>query len=259
MWHDVKMLNTAAGTLVVLCALALLTVGGQWVAQRPMFALKAIVVQGIDNAELRHINALTVKSTALQRIKGNFFSVDLDAVRMAFETVPWVRKAEVRREWPNRLVVSVEEHQPLGTWGEDGHLLSMKGEVFTANLAEAEVDGKLLEFDGPVGSERDVLTRYVELHEWLKPISLTPVAVQLSNRFSWSAKLDNGIMVRFGREYEAAKMKDLVARLTQIYPQLATRFGKQIEGIDLRYPNGLALNAGGVLPGVDVKQNKQAK
>ncbi|MFX6702108.1 FtsQ-type POTRA domain-containing protein, partial [Acinetobacter baumannii] len=88
---------------------------------------------------------------AVPRIHGNFFTADLTAVRAAFEAVPWVRKAMVRREWPDRLVVKIEEHKALGTWGEDGKLLSQKGDVFTANLAEAEDDGDLLEFDGPPG------------------------------------------------------------------------------------------------------------
>ena len=43
---------------------------------------------------------------------------------MAFESVPWVRRAAVRREWPNKLVVVIDEHKPLGTWGEDGKLIT---------------------------------------------------------------------------------------------------------------------------------------
>ena len=129
MWHDIKLLNTITSALIGLCVLALLAAGLLWLAQRPMFALKAITVQGIEKSELRHVNALTVRSTALPRISGNFFSVNLDAVRQAFEAVPWVRRASVRREWPNRLIVMVEEHQPLGSWGEDGRLLSVGGEV----------------------------------------------------------------------------------------------------------------------------------
>ena len=259
MWHDIKLLNTLTGALLALCALVVLSAGLLWLGQRPMFALKAIVIQGMEGGELRHVNALTVRSTALPRIKGNFFSVDLDAVRAALEAVPWVRKAAVRREWPNKLVVSVEEHRPLGTWGEDGRLLSVKGDVFTANLAEAEVDGKLLEFDGPSGSEKEVLVRYAELHQWFKAINLAPVSVQLSNRFAWSVRMDNGMTVKLGREQGQVKAKDLVARLTQVYPQLTARFGSKIESVDLRYPNGLALSAGGVPSGVDVKQKRQVK
>lgn len=256
MWHDIKLLNALTSALLGLCALVLLIAGLWWLAQRPMFALKEMVVQGMENRDLRHVNVLTVKGTALPRIKGNFFTANLDSVRAGFEAVPWVRKATVRREWPNKLVVSIEEHQPLGTWGSDGRLLSVKGDVFTVNLAEAEVDGKLLEFEGPKGSEKEVLARYAELYEWFKPIKLEPVSVQLSGRFAWSVKLDNGMKVNLGREQGKVTLKNLVARLTQVYPQLTARLGAQIESVDLRYPNGLALNVGSVSSATDSKQKK---
>jgi cell division protein FtsQ len=256
MWQDMKLLNAITSTLVCLCVLALLAAGFWWLAQRPMFALKEIVVQGMENTELHRINVLTVKSAAQTRIKGTFFTANLDSVRAAFETVPWVRKVAVRREWPNKLIVSIEEHQPLGTWGEDGRLLSVKGDVFTANLAEAEVDSKLLEFDGPAGSEKEVLARYADLHEWFKPINLEPVSVQLSGRFSWSVKLNNGMKVKLGREQGKVRLRDLVARLTQVYPQILARLGNRIESADLRYPNGLALSAVGTSLVMDGKQKK---
>jgi hypothetical protein len=90
----------------------------------------------------------------LGRIKGNFFTTNLESVRGVFESVPWVRRASVRREWPNQLIVALEEHEALGTWGEDGRLLSVKGDVFTANLAEAEDDHELPAFSGRTAARR---------------------------------------------------------------------------------------------------------
>ena len=68
-----------------------------------------------------------------------------------------------------------------GRW----RLLSVKGEVFTANLAEAEASGKLLAFDGPRGSEKEVLTRFAEWHQAFDAIGMQPVSVRLSGRFAW--------------------------------------------------------------------------
>ena len=129
-------------------------------------------------------------------------------MRVAFEAVPWVRRATVRREWPNQLIVTLEEHEPLGTWGEDGRLLSVKGDVFTANLAEAEEDGELPEFDGPPGSEKEVLARFRELRAWFAPIKLAPESLQLSSRYAWTVKLDNGMNVELGREQNRETLKD---------------------------------------------------
>jgi cell division protein FtsQ len=254
MWHDVKTLNATTNTLLGLLALGLLAAGVWWVAQRPMYTLKVIRIEAAESVELRRVSPYTVRGTALPRIKGNFFTADLDAVRQAFEAVPWVRKAAVRREWPNQLIVTIEEHQPLGTWGEDGKLLSVKGDVFTANLAEAEEDGELHEFSGPEGSEKEVVARFRELQHWFAPVDLVPESVQLSGRYAWTVKLDNGMKVELGREQTKTTLKERVDRLVGIYPQLAARLQDGIENVDLRYPNGLALRASGLTFGSDRKK-----
>lgn len=257
MWQDVKMLNALSGLLVAVAVLALLGAGLWWVAQRPMFTLKSIVVEGMPDMPLRRVNALTIRSTALPRIKGNFFTADLDSVRSAFESVPWVRTAMIRREWPNKLIVSVEEYRTLGTWGEDGRLLSAKGDVFTANLDEAEEDGPLLAFAGPDGSEKDVVTHYGQIKDWFAPLSLKPAAVALSDRYAWTVKLDNGMTLELGREQDKNTMHDRVMRLIGVYPQLLQKMNGKIENVDLRYPNGMALKDNGlVLAGLTGKQNK---
>lgn len=248
MWHDIKMLNAVSGALFGLVALALLSCGLWWVAQRPMFTLKVIRIEGLEE-QLRHIDRSTIKSTAVPRIKGNFFTADLNAIRIAFEAVPWVRKATVRREWPNKLIVKLEEHKALGTWGEDGRLLSVKGDVFTANLAEAEEDGDLLEFDGPEGSEKEVVARFNDLRDWFAPANLAPDGVQLSGRYAWTVKLNTGMTVELGREQSKTTLKERVARLVSVYPQLVARLQDRIESVDMRYPNGLALKASGMALG----------
>jgi cell division protein FtsQ len=254
MWQDIKTLNAAANALFGLFALMLIAAGLWWVAQRPYFTLKVIRIEGAEQAQLRHINPLIVRSAALARIRGNFFTANLDAVRQAFESVPWVSKATVRREWPNQLIVTLEEHMPLGTWGEDGRLVSVKGEVFTANLAEAEDDTQLLEFDGPTGSEKEVVARLADLNAWFAPLKLTATKLELSGRYAWTVTLSNGVTVELGREKSSTTLKERVERLVGVYPQLVERLQNRIESIDMRYPNGLALKAQGLTVGSDSKK-----
>lgn len=258
MWHDVKSLNVVSGALLGLAGLMLVASGLWWLAQRPMFTLQTIRVEGVlqqgGHAPLRHVNALTVRAAALPRIKGNFFTTNLDAVRAAFESVPWVRKAAVRREWPNTLIVDVEEHQPLGTWGDQGQLVSVKGEVFTANLAEAEDDADLVELAGPPGSEKDVVARYADFGKWFAPLHMEPEAVRLSSRYAWEVRLSNGVTVELGREQTHSTLQERVGKLVAIYPQLAARLQDRIENVDMRYPNGLALKASGSAGMLDGKK-----
>ena len=115
MWHDIRTLNNLTRAMLVVLLVCALFAGYKWVSQLPMFNLRVVMVRGVDGATLRYVDAATVRSAALPRIRGNFFTADLASVRAAFETVPWVQHASVRREWPDRLIVTVDEYQVLGT------------------------------------------------------------------------------------------------------------------------------------------------
>lgn len=259
MWHDLRIMRALANTMLGLTALMLVSVGLMWLAQRPMFTLQTIRVETLGQRELHHVNKLTIRSTALPKIRGNFFTANLENVRNAFESVPWVRRASVRREWPNQLIVTLEEHEAIGTWGDKGQLLSTKGEVFTANLAEAEEDGGLPEFSGPLGTEKEVLAHFEQFSTWFSAAQLTPESVQLSSRYAWSVRLNNGMNVELGREQDKEMLKIRVQRFISVYPQLLVRLKDQIEGVDLRYPNGLALKSVSLDAALDSQQAKKKK
>ena len=128
-----------AGALLLGAASALL-----WAAQRPRFDFRRIEVVG----ELRHVNRSAVRAALAGRLAGNFFTMRLADSRAAFETIPWVAAASVRRVWPDRLVVRLVERRALGVWS-DGRVLSDAGQLFEGNPAEAELDGEQIEFSGP--------------------------------------------------------------------------------------------------------------
>lgn len=258
MWHNVRVLNAISNVCMAIFIMAVAAGIVGWLIQKPVYALQTVKVQSTGGGELRHVNALTVKSIALPNIKGNFFTVNLDEVRTAFEAVPWVRVASVRREWPDRLVVSLEEYQPLGVWGNEGQLLSTKGDLFTVNMAEAEEDYDLLKFSGPDGSEKEVLARYREFCKRFAEIHLVPKEIRLSNRYAWSVRLDNGMNVEFGREKDQNTIDELMNRLKEAYPQLAEKTDNRIENIDMRYPNGLALKIREQIPVPSTQRNNVA-
>jgi cell division protein FtsQ len=245
MWQDAKLLNATANVLFSIVLLAMLVSGVWWVIHRPVFALQLVRVEsekaGVKQTELRHVNTLTIRDQAVPKITGNFFTTNLEEVKQAFEVVPWVRKASVRRVWPDTLVVQIEEHEVLGTWGEDGRLISVAGDVFTANLAEAEEDVQLIAFSGPDGSEKEVVAQYLQFKQWFASLSLEPEAVQYSSRYAWSVKLNNGLQVELGKVQDATALKRRVDQLIKVYPQLVTRLQGSIVSVDMRYPNGLAL------------------
>ena len=242
MWNDIRTLNILTRAMLGVLLLVLLSTAYKWVGQQSFFEYRLIRIKGAHQTPLRYVDEATVRSTALPRLRGNFLSSDLHAMRAAFETVPWVHHASVRREWPNKLAVTVQEYEALGTWGkEDDRLLSVDGVVFTANLYEAEQEGKLLELAGPEDSAAEVAARIRDLQAWLAPVNLKPRGLSLSKRYAWTAELDNGITLKLGRDHSPGQLKARVEKFISVYPQLAERLPNRIGVIDMRYPNGLAL------------------
>ena len=102
-----------AGSLLLLgAALALKLAQSRW------FDIRRIEVAG----DARHVSRTAVRA-AIGGLAGNYFAVQLDQARHAFEALPWVAQVSVRRVWPNRLRVTLTEHRALGQWS-DGRLVS---------------------------------------------------------------------------------------------------------------------------------------
>ena len=251
MWHNARLLNMIATALYAVLALVVVAAGLMWLVQRPVFAISHIRIVPAEGSALRHTNGPSIRANAVPKLQGNFFTLKLDGARNAFESVPWVRRASVRREWPNGLLVELEEHVVLGTWGsgETARLVNVHGEVFVANLAEAEDDARLLALAGPDGSERDVVERLEQLRTWFKPMGVEPLGVTLTDRYAWRTWLSNNTQIELGREQneqDRAELEARVARFVQAWPQVVAQWGKQIEYADLRYSNGFAIRAANV-------------
>jgi len=234
MWDEPRLLNTAAN---VLCALALVLVlyaAGTLLVHSPAFALRSIRIQG----ELAHVTRGQIVEALQGRLSGTFFTVDVEAVRAMFQTVPWVRRAEVRRQWPDRLDVRLEEHVAFARWGQesDGRLVNVQGEPFAGRI-----EGELPQFAGPAGSEQDMTRRYAMFRELLAPLSLEPRTVTLSQRRSWQLRLSNGLTLQLGRDSDKDPLRERVARFAGVYPAAIGRLARRFDYVDLRYPNGFAL------------------
>src|SRR4051812_34269111 len=88
---DIRLMNALANAVFVLVTLGLVLAGLMAVARLPMFTIRAIQLEG----DLSRNSVSTVRANALPRLKGNFFTLDLQRARAAFEAVPWVRRAVV--------------------------------------------------------------------------------------------------------------------------------------------------------------------
>lgn len=238
-WHDTKLLNSVANALFTAALVSLMGASLWWISQRPMFTIRNVQVDADPAQPLRYVHEPVLRTVVGDKVGGNFFFIDLHSVREAFEAVPWVRRATVRRVWPDALHVTLEEHRAFAIWNGDG-LMNTHGEAFAANLDEAEEERALPRLSGPAGSERLVLERYLEMIEALKPLKLTPVQLDLSARRAWSAKLSDGSTLLLGRD-QGVSIPERLALWVEVYPKVAERIGQRAHTVDLRYPNGFAI------------------
>ncbi|HTG96089.1 MAG TPA: cell division protein FtsQ/DivIB [Burkholderiales bacterium] len=214
----------AAGILAGMAMLAACVGALYWVLLPQHFPLTRVDLKGsfekTSKAELE---------AALPRISGNFFAADLAEVRASVERLPWVRHVAVRRVWPGRLEISIEEHVALARWGDDA-LVNTHGERFLGKTQEA-----LPSFIGPAGTQAEVAQRYANFTAIVAPLGARIERVVLSPRHAWQLRLSNGLHLALGRDADLAENR--LRRFVEVYPAVKNKN----EYVDLRYPNGFAV------------------
>lgn len=237
MWHNPDALNRLSALLVVLVVVSAVWLGGRALLDQN-FPFRQVRVVGISHAETQQGARALVPQLA-----GGFFSMNLQAVRERFEALPWVRRADVRRLWPGRLEVVIEEHRPAAAWN-DRAMLNTFGEVFAV-----EPRGALPRFYAPDDLAAEVARQYGSYSAIVAPLNLKIEQLIISRRLSWRVRLatpatdsepSRSLSVELGRE----RMAERLTRFTHFYPQVAAVMGN-VSRVDMRYPNGFAAQGEG--------------
>ena len=222
-----------AGILSGLLVLAACLGGLYWLLLPHRFPVTQVAVKG----DLKHTPLAQIEA-ALPRMPGNgadnFFAADLAEIRGRVERLPWVRRVAVRRVWPARLEVTVQEHVALARWADD-RLVNTFGETFAAKTTQT-----LPAFVAPAGTAAEVVRRYRRFNELVAPLGTSVERIVLTQRLAWQLRLGNGLHVMLGRDADLAEER--LKKFVEAYPATLGRMGKkQHEYVDLRYPNGFAL------------------
>ncbi len=156
--------------------------------------------------------------------------VDVDEARARIEALPWVKSAEVRRVWPDRIQVRIVERSPVAVWQKDGAttVIDIEGKPIPGEDPSRFATLPLVV--GP-GAETAVasLLKLVATQPNLK--SRVKSAVRVGER-RWNLQLDNAVEVRLPEEGAEAALAELV-RLDREQSVLS----RDIKAIDLRYPD----------------------
>ena len=197
------------------------------VVHLPIYPLKEVKVDG----DLKHVTREQLKLIVGRHLKGNFFTVDLEQARNAFQKLPWVRNVSVRRRWPSTLEVTVEEHRELARWGNVA-LVNTHGELF-----HAASDSELPVFYGPGDGVGEVASHFGSYNTLLAPTGLKVAQLALTPRRAWQIGTDRGMVIELGRDQPELRLKKFAAA----YGKTLGATGITVAYADLRYTNGFAV------------------
>jgi cell division protein FtsQ len=158
----------------------------------------------------------------------------IDEIKAGLEGLSWIHHASVRKIWPDRMSIQLEEQVPLAHWDTHEYLNS-DGIVFSSEFLNHP---DLPHLQGPKGSEQLVMWQFQKLNSVVGVTGQTISSLSLNNRGAWSFVLGD-ISIRLGKE----DIMERLRRFLRVYRELesADQF-MEISSIDTRYPNGVAVN-----------------
>lgn len=193
------------------------------------FPIKDVKIFGVNRVDHQAVETLVSPMVS----KG-FFAVDVDRIKEQVLQLAWVADVEVRRVWPEQVIITVSEKIPVALWN-DVSLLSTSGDLFSPPTESYPTD--LPAFAGPAGEQLLMAKFYAKMSMLLMPLNFKITRLELTPAMAWSIILDNGIKLNIGH-------KDVLTRLShfvKVYPKIVGDRVADVEYVDLRYPNGMAV------------------
>lgn len=219
------------GLLMAVLAVALPLTGLLGWKGDAWFPVRWVKVSG----PLQRVSAEQVRGTVAPLLEGGLLRLSVREARAALEALPWVERAEVRKQWPGTLEVRVNERTALARWGDD-RLITPAGEAFAAAAAPAL--GDMPQLSGPVERQQELVAFYRATLAEAEALRLRLVAAHVSPGGSVTVTLEDGAVVVLGSGDALERWERFLKALPSLRQQAA---GRELERVDLRYPHGIAV------------------
>jgi cell division protein FtsQ len=208
--------------------LAVLLVVGLSVWRQLDQPLRSVRVQGpLSDAEQRAITDVVSQS-----LKDGVLSVDLAELTERIRELSWTRSVQVRRVWPDALMIQVEKESVVAIWGGTGYLTSA-GRV--VQLADAVIAVPFL--CAAMSTPRQAMEMYQMLELRVNTVGLSIARLEENALGEWLMGFDGGMTVALGNE----AVTDRLARFLLAYRRALRERADDIAHVDVRYINGLAV------------------
>jgi cell division protein FtsQ len=156
-------------------------------------------------------------------------------IKQELELLAWVDVATVKRQWPDKVVVRLVEHEPIAFWGDEG-MINSRGELFFPELTTSKY-GNLPVFIGPDGTSANMMKAFIKMNTSIENSEEKITHLEMNARRAWKVELKNGLRMQLGRE----NITQRFTRFKDVYELTVSKYIDVIELIDLRYTNGFAV------------------
>lgn len=97
-----------------------------WLCQSEMFRISSVTVSGDSRIEKSEILSL-----AALDFSENLLLMDMESLEIKIESHPWIKKAELGRNFPDKLVIKIMEREPVAfVNSEKFYLVDTEGVIF---------------------------------------------------------------------------------------------------------------------------------
>jgi cell division protein FtsQ len=194
-----------------------------------LFPVKNVRIYGI-----RHIDHEEVQSLIMPALDRGFFGVDVDFIRDRLQQLSWVGNIFIRRHWPDRIEVAIVEKEAVAKWNHVG-LLSSAGDIFTPSKESYPKD--IPDFLAPEGTQVQILQYYQAINRILLPLHAKISYLELTPYATWKVRMNNGLLLLVGNRQLLTELNHFV----KVYPKIIGAREHDVESVDLRYSNGVAI------------------
>ena len=231
---------------IIFVMTAALIYGYSFAVSSPYFRIKGTIIRGCKELTEKEVMALAAVKP-LQTI----FSINLKAMARRISSHSWVKSVAVGREFPNRLVIEVQERTALAMckMGKDFYLLDKNGAFFKKLDANDDVDLPVLtgySREGRMNAE--LLQKTVGLLKRLTLSKSFPTInnvseINLSEVTGLSLITDNGFCLKLGFDNYENKLHRLLPVVTALNKK---NIKQEFFNIDLREVSNIYVERRGV-------------
>ena len=222
----------------------------------PYFQIKEVIVRGC-----KELTEKEILSYASVKPSQNLLAINLGTIARRVESNPWVKEASIGREFPNRLIIDLQDRTAVALVKRDNgfNLLDLDGVVFKKLEKNDEVDIPVLNVYYSDDTDSALFTKSLELLRYLSASKEFPTIRNIAEIhghevFGLSLFTDSGLCIRLGFDSYENKLK----RLNTVMADLERRNMKLgFLLIDLNDPAKIAVQKKNVLsPAIPIGSKK---